>query len=56
MADAIHRIGIRAPNEPVEFMGRGSTKWAVFPLSLGELVETGSGRRSPDDAKIDNWN
>jgi hypothetical protein len=31
-------------------------KWATFLLSLRELVETGTGRPSPDDLKIDNWN
>jgi hypothetical protein len=31
-------------------------KWATFLLSLRELLETGKGRPSPDDLKIDNWN
>jgi uncharacterized protein YndB with AHSA1/START domain len=42
--------------EPVEFMHHCSTKWAVFLLSLKELVETGKGRPDPVDIKIDNWN
>ncbi|GAA1622157.1 SRPBCC domain-containing protein [Catellatospora bangladeshensis] len=42
--------------EPVEFMHHCSTKWATFLLSLKELVETGRGRPSPDDVKIDDWN
>ncbi len=42
--------------EPVEFMHHCSTKWAVFLLSLKELVETGKGRPFPDDVKIDDWN
>lgn len=42
--------------EPVEFMHHCSTKWAVFMLSLKELVETGQGRPEPHDLKIDNWN
>ena len=42
--------------ETVEFMHHCSTKWAVFMLSLREYVETGKGRPSPDDIKIDNWN
>jgi hypothetical protein len=42
--------------EPVEFMHHCSTKWAIFLLSLKELVETGKGSPFPDDVKIDNWN
>lgn len=42
--------------EAVDFMGHCSTKWATFLLSLKELVETGKGRPSPGDVKIDNWN
>jgi uncharacterized protein YndB with AHSA1/START domain len=42
--------------EAVEFMAHCSMKWATFLLSLRELVETGTGRPSPDDLKIDNWN
>ena len=42
--------------EAVEFTAHCSTKWAVFLMSLKELVETGRGRPSPDDVKIDNWN
>ena len=42
--------------EPVEFMHHCSTKWAVFLLSLKQLVETGQGAPDPDDVKIDNWN
>jgi len=42
--------------EWVEFMAHCSMKWAVFMLSLKELVETGKGRPSPNDIKIDNWN
>lgn len=40
----------------VEFMAHCSMKWAIFMLSLRELVETGKGRPSPGDIKIDNWN
>ena len=43
----------RAANE---FMSHCSTKWATFLLSLKELVETGTGKPSPNDIKIDNWN
>ncbi len=39
-----------------EFTGHCSTKWAVFLLSLRDMIETGTGRPSPDDIKIDNWN
>lgn len=42
--------------EPVEFMHHCSTKWAVFLLSLKQLLETGKGAPDPDDIKIDNWN
>jgi uncharacterized protein YndB with AHSA1/START domain len=42
--------------ETVEFMYHCSMKWAIFMLSLRELVETGKGKPSPDDIKIDNWN
>lgn len=42
--------------EANEFMSHCSTKWATFLLSLKELVETGTGKPSPNDIKIDNWN
>ena len=42
--------------EPVEFMSHCSMKWATFMLSLKELVETGRGKPSPNDIKVDNWN
>ena len=42
--------------EEVEFKAHCSMKWAVFLLSLREYVETGKGRPSPRDLKIDNWN
>ncbi len=42
--------------EPLEFMGHCSMKWATFMLSLKQLVETGKGKPSPNDVKIDNWN
>ncbi|WP_410811999.1 SRPBCC family protein [Micromonospora sp. 067-2] len=38
--------------EPVEFMHECSTKWAIFLMSLKELVETGRGRPAPDDVQI----
>jgi uncharacterized protein YndB with AHSA1/START domain len=40
----------------VEFTYHCSMKWATFMLSLKELVETGKGKPSPKDIKIDNWN
>ncbi len=40
----------------VEFMYHCSMKWAVFLLSLKELLETGTGKPAPHDVKIDNWN
>jgi len=42
--------------EAVEFMHHCSTKWAVFLMSLKQLVETGRGLPNPHDTKIDNWN
>ncbi len=49
-------FGHRNWREPVEFMAHCSMKWAIFMLSLKELVETGRGKPSPNDIKIDNWN
>lgn len=42
--------------EVVDFMAHCSMKWAVFLLSLREYLETGKGKPSPGDLKIDNWN
>lgn len=42
--------------EEVEFMSHCSMKWATFLISLKEFVETGKGKPSPNDFKIDNWN
>jgi len=42
--------------EEVEFKAHCSMKWAVFLLSLKQLVEQGQGNPSPGDFKIDNWN
>ena len=50
------QFGHRNWREPVEFMAHCSMKWATFLLSLRDLVETGKGKPSPDDLKIDNWN
>jgi uncharacterized protein YndB with AHSA1/START domain len=49
-------FGHRNWSEAVEFMAHCSMKWATFLLSLRELLETGKGKPSPDDLKIDNWN
>lgn len=49
-------FGHRNWREAVEFTFHCSMKWAVFLLSLREYVETGKGKPSPDDLKIDNWN
>jgi uncharacterized protein YndB with AHSA1/START domain len=49
-------FGHRNWSEAIEFMAHCSMKWAVFLLSLREYVETGKGRPSPHDLKIDNWN
>lgn len=42
--------------EAVEATAHCSMKWATFLLSLREYVETGKGKPSPHDLKIDNWN
>ena len=42
--------------EAGEFTSHCSMKWATFLLSLKELGETGKGKPSPNDVKIDNWN
>ena len=49
-------FGHRNWREAVEFTAHCSMKWATFLLSLRDLVETGKGRPSPEDLKIDNWN
>ncbi|BFU93354.1 MAG: Activator of Hsp90 ATPase 1 family protein [Nitrospira sp.] len=42
--------------EASAFTSHCSMKWATFLLSLRDLVETGKGKPSPHDIKIDNWN
>jgi uncharacterized protein YndB with AHSA1/START domain len=49
-------FGHRNWREAVEFTSHCSMKWAVFLLSLREYIETGKGKPSPKDLKIDNWN
>ena len=49
-------FGHRNWRESGEFMAHCSMKWGVFLLSLREYVETGKGKPSPHDLKIDNWN
>jgi uncharacterized protein YndB with AHSA1/START domain len=49
-------FGHRNWAETTESMAHCSMKWAVFLLSLRDLVETGKGKPSPGDLKIDNWN
>lgn len=49
-------FGHRNWKESVEFTAHCSTKWGVFLMSLKDLIETGKGRPSPMDVKIDNWN
>lgn len=49
-------FGHRNWRESDEFTAHCSMKWATFLLSLRQLVETGTGRPSPDDLEIDNWN
>jgi uncharacterized protein YndB with AHSA1/START domain len=52
----IVRFGHEGWREAIEFTAHCSMKWATFLLSLRELVETGTGRPSPVDLKIDDWN
>ncbi|HEX2101750.1 MAG TPA: SRPBCC domain-containing protein [Candidatus Synoicihabitans sp.] len=49
-------FGHRNWREASEFTAHCSMKWATFLLSLRQLLETGKGRPSPHDLKIDNWN
>ncbi|MDD2540894.1 MAG: SRPBCC domain-containing protein [Desulfuromonadaceae bacterium] len=49
-------FGHRNWREAVEGTAHCSMKWATFLLSLREYVETGTGKPSPYDLKIDNWN
>ncbi len=49
-------FGHRNWKEAVDFTAHCSMKWAVFLLSLREYIETGTGKPSPYDIKIDNWN
>lgn len=46
----------RGWKEQVDFMAHCSMKWAVFLLSLRDYCETGKGKPSPRDVKIDDWN
>lgn len=49
-------FGHRNWREAIEFTSHCSMKWATFLLSLRDYVETGKGKPSPNDLKIDNWN
>jgi len=49
-------FGHRNWREAVEATYHCSMKWATFLLSLREYLETGKGKPSPRDLKIDNWN
>jgi uncharacterized protein YndB with AHSA1/START domain len=49
-------FGHRNWREAVEGTYHCSMKWATFLLSLREYLETGTGKPSPHDLKIDNWN
>ena len=46
----------RTWREMNEHLAHCSTKWATFLLSLRGLLETGTGKPSPYDLKIDDWN
>ncbi|MGW4522128.1 SRPBCC family protein [Amycolatopsis sp. NPDC004378] len=41
--------------EAVEFMHHCSTKWAIFLMSLKQLLETGEGAPDPNDVAISDW-
>lgn len=49
-------FGHRNWRKVAEFTAHCSMKWATFMLSLREYAETGKGKPSPVDIKIDNWN
>jgi uncharacterized protein YndB with AHSA1/START domain len=49
-------FGHRQWKDSAEITAHCSTKWAVFLMSLKELIETGKGKPAPKDIKIDNWN
>jgi uncharacterized protein YndB with AHSA1/START domain len=49
-------FGHRGWREPGEFMAHCSMKWATFLLSLRLFAQSGEGKPSPVDVKIDNWN
>jgi hypothetical protein len=36
-------------------MNHCSTKWAIYLMSLKQLVETGAGAPAPHDVQISNW-
>jgi hypothetical protein len=52
---AIVRFTHEGWREPVEFMNHCSTKWAIYLMSLKQLVETGIGSPDPRDVQISNW-
>ncbi len=41
--------------EAGEFMHHCSTKWAIFLMSLKQLLETGEGAPDPKDVPISDW-
>ncbi|NNH69160.1 SRPBCC domain-containing protein [Nocardia uniformis] len=45
----------RGWKEPGEFMHHCSTKWAIYLMSLKQLVETGTGAPDPRDIQISDW-
>ena len=49
-------FGHRNWGKSSEYTAHCSTKWAVFLMSLKQLIEIGSGKPAPRDIKIDNWN
>lgn len=54
--DTIVLFGHKHWREANDFTAHCSMKWATFLLSLKDLVMTGTGKPSPHDIKIDNWN
>lgn len=52
----ILNFGHRNWAQETESMAHCSMKWGTFLMSLKQYAETGQGRPSPDDIKIDNWN
>lgn len=50
--ETLIRFSHRNWSSSTDFMAQCNTKWAVFLLSLKDLLETGKGHPFPDDVRI----